>query len=271
MIVNDLTSTILDIHGKNLKGIVVFGSLARTEDFSPLSDINIAVIVEEPASFNQKLETLFALGEKAAPIFLTFRQLKELHREGDFIAHLLSMDGKLLFGDEEVYNLLRKKPRISEKTLGYLRLYSLSTLGIAIENYFAERYAFSLLYAYRSFRSCVRYHAAKHANFIPFADKDVEYYLSKIDKQLARKYRRIRSERFTGFNVTELPSRLQDTLNSTAKLLGLETCSLIKLIDFVSRNSVKFIEKVHVKAKGQRLVMEVRYLDKDSSVKIVKI
>lgn len=271
MIVDDLASTILSIHGKNLRGVVVFGSLARVEDFSPMSDINVAVIVEEPIPFDKKLETVFALGERASPIFLTLSQLRKLHAEGDFIAHMLSVDGRVIFGDDEVYGLLREKPKISEKTLSYLWSHSLSTMGIAVENYFAERYASSLLYAYRSFRSATRYHAAKHSNFIPFPDKDVENYLSKIDRKLARRYRRIRSKRFTGFKVIELPSRLQDALDSTAELFGLETCSLIKLIDFVSRKNVKFVESVHVKAEGQRLVMEVKYLDKDSSVKNARI
>ncbi len=221
MILTNPVAAAREVLGDRLAAVLIFGSYARPQDASPLSDVNIAIIASNKPSPIERIGIYSMLPSPASPLVIGLEELHTLWLKGDFIAHMLHADSKALYLTSRAADLLSDPPPVTEKTTGYLRRYSASALGIALENHLARRWGGSLNYSYRGYRAAARFVAAAKYSKIPFPDSEVIAFLSRR-KQGAVEYRRLRALRRLGGGERESLSALEIAASGVARLLGVE-------------------------------------------------
>ncbi len=256
----NLKKKVRRILGKKVTGVIVFGSAARLEDFSPISDINLAIFTEKELTYREKLEVGQELGRRVLPLFLTKEDFKEFLERGDFLAHLLCNDSKVLIcEDKELSNLVSSTPPLTEATKSYLLKHCIVSLAIAAENYLIGMYRDSLSYTYRSLRSAARFIVSNDRGYIPMNDSEVTKHLEEYG--LSSLYNRLRDARFRGMRHEEIFNLIEETGESVAKLLGLKYTSLLTLLTKAREKRIILVERVYISIDKGKLSWRLNGLD----------
>jgi predicted nucleotidyltransferase len=260
MSLETIQSIIVPLLGDNVLGIIVFGSASRLEDFSPLSDVNVAIITRDKISLEERVLIAEELGQDVSTLILTIDELKKLLEDGEFLAHELLGDSKLIYADESLYEVINKKPPITTRTLEYLEKNALACLNISLENYFTGRFHDSLNYAYRSLRSAVRLLCTSE-NRLLFKDREILTFLEEKGlRDEANIYRKLRSGRFRGIGKGELFKTLIATYTAVFNLLGFKGVDPEKLVDFIEKNYA-YISRIKIDPVENRLHVTIKGLD----------
>lgn len=270
MEVEPLVTIISRALGDNLKGVVLYGSSAISEDYSPLSDLNVAVIVREKPPVETMALLAEKLGHDVSTLFLTVDELKMLASDGEFIAHEIIRGGRILYADEEVGRLLSMKPPITGRTASYLGRHSLACLGLSLENYFAGRFSASLNYAFKSLRSACR-SVAVNDSLVLLSDKEIVDYFDKRGMQRFKEvYLRLRESRFKGVRRGELLPILTEAFENAFSLLGLPRPNLSEVVSTIERE-FRFVSDVKVHSNGNVLELLVSGVDVKGYSKEIRI
>ncbi|QOJ79394.1 hypothetical protein IG193_02725 [Infirmifilum lucidum] len=234
--------------GENLLGVVVYGSSSRREDFTPLSDYNIAVIVREKPPVEERALIMEELGPDVSLLFLTLDELNQLIRDGEFIAHEI-VRGRLIYGGEEVASALSVKPPLTDRSLSYLSRHALVCYSISIQNYLSGRPHNALNYAYKSLRSAARFVAAREAKVLLSDDEVISFLAPRGD--VARVYLKVREARFRGMRVAELLPMLSEVSRAVASLLEVRLPEASRVVEILSREYVLVADIKAVEEEGR--------------------
>ncbi len=253
--------------GENLLGIVVYGSSSRRGDFTPLSDYNIAVIVREKPSAEERALIMEELGPDVSPLFLTLDELSQLIHDGEFIAHEI-VRGQLIYGGEEVASVLSVKPPITDRSLSYLSRHALACYALSIENYLSNRLHAALNYAYKSLRSAARFVAAREAKVL-LSDSEVMGFLAPRG-DVAGVYSKVREARFKGLKRTELLPLLSEVSRAVASLLGVRLPEASRVVEALSREYT-FVADVRAVEEEGRVELVAVGVDRSGNTREVRI
>lgn len=179
--------------GLKVKSIIIFGSAVREGEFKPgVSDVDIVLIVDRLEDL--KGERFENVGENLELGVFTTGQFLELHFSGDPLAHMIWLEGQVVY-DDNFYEGVKSKgrPRITELTIMKLKHWGLKDLTKALKNKSDPRTCLrSLHHAVRNF---ARLRVARDKGVFRITDGDL---LDELDKALSVEYRRflnIMSER----------------------------------------------------------------------------
>ncbi|MGC8835501.1 MAG: nucleotidyltransferase domain-containing protein [Infirmifilum sp.] len=263
-LVEPLVPIITEMLGEDVKGVVLYGSSTVPADHSPLSDINIAVLLRKKPSIENMASLTDRLGPDVSVLFLTIDELKRLREEGEFIAHEIIRGGRILYADEEATRELAKTPPITERTKSYLRRHSTACLGLCLENYFNGRFSLSLNYAFKSLRSACRLLAVEDSLVI-LSDGEMLGYLEKKGMQdIIAVYRELRDRRFKGVRKGELLSVLNVALKSSMKILGFEPLEINQVIETIEKE-FRFVSDVKFRLENGSPTLHVTGLNNKGS------
>lgn len=217
-----LVGAVRDVLGENLLGLIVYGSLAEPEDYTPMSDVNVAVIVREKPPVEVRARLMERLGADVSPVFLTLDELRRLAEDGEFIAHEIIRGGRLAYGDQDVAEVLTATPPVNQRTVAYLSRHTLACIGLSLESLLGGRPHSALSYAYKSLRSACRFLGAKEG-LVLLRDRDVLGYLrGRGLHREAEVFEKLRDARRRGVSSRELLPLLSEAVEAAAGLLGLK-------------------------------------------------
>jgi predicted nucleotidyltransferase len=207
--------------GDNLCAVVAFGSYARPEDATPLSELNVLILVRKRVPVDVRGLISEVLGPQVSTLVLDLESFRKLAEEGEYLAHEVLKGGRVLYSEREFDELLKVDPPINERTRQYLRKHALACIALSLENLLAGRPLWSVNYAYKAMRSAARYYSSAFGK-LPFSDGEIlESLIGLAD--VATAFVRIRDARKRGTNVLELLDLLSDAYNASLKLLGLRS------------------------------------------------
>ena len=206
--------------GDNLCAVIAFGSYTRPEDATPLSELNVLILVRRKVPPDVRGLISEVLGSQVSTLVLDVESFKKLAEEGEYLAHEVLRSGRVLYSEREFDEILKVEPPISERTRQYLRRHALACIALSLENLLAGRPLWSVNYAYKALRSAARYYSSASGK-LPFSDDEVfESIVNQAD--MATAFIRVREARRKGALVLELLDLLSDAYNAALKLLGLK-------------------------------------------------
>ncbi len=207
--------------GDNLCAVVAFGSYTRPEDATPLSELNLLIVVRRSVPVDVRGLISEMLGPQVSTFVLDVESFRRLAEEGEYLAHEVLRGGRVLYSEREFDEILRVNPPINERTRQYLRRHALACIALSLENLLAGRPLWSVNYAYKAMRSAARYYSSASGR-LPFSDDEIfESLVSHAD--VAAAFVRVKEARSKGVHVLELPDLLFDAYNASLKLLGLRS------------------------------------------------
>jgi len=265
-----LVSLLSSLLGENLLGVVVYGSSSRREDFTPLSDYNVAVIVREKPPVEEMAYVMEELGPDVSPLFLTLDELEQLIRDGEFIAHEI-VRGQLVYGGEEVIRALGAQPPLTPRSVSYLFRHSLACLALSLQNYLVGRPHSAISYAYKSLRSAARFVAARERAVL-LSDAEILGYLTVRGgfEGVAATYSRIREVRFKGIRREELLPLLAQVYEASARLLGLEMPDTRQTVEKLL-SELAFVADVRAVERDNRVELVILGVDRKGVTREVRV
>jgi|GEM_PF-1573707 len=260
MSLETLQSLVVSLLGDNVLGIIVFGSASRLEDFSPMSDVNVAIITKSRVSLEERILIAEELGHDVSTLILTLEELRKLAEEGEYLAHEILAGGKIVYADESLYESVSTPPPITGRTLEYLEKNALACLNLSLENYFLGRLHDALNYAYKALRSVARLLGAREGRMC-FWDREVLEVLNQHGLGgISDVYAKLRRGRLVGVGRGELLKTLLEAYASVLKLLGYGDVDLEKVITHVESNYAH-VSRVKIDPQGERLVVYITGVD----------
>lgn len=251
-----IQSALLSMLGDRLAGVVLFGSAARREDFTPLSDINVAVITNGKVPPEERVAIAEALGTDFSVVVLSVEELKQLASDGEFLAHEILRGGRILYADTSLYEALNFSPPVTSRTREFLERHALACVGLSLENYFAGRFHYALNYAYRGLRSAARCVSARDGELC-FSDSEVAEALRRRGfEEAAEVYGRLRRGRFLGVGKGDLYQLLLSAYKQVFRVLGLGEPDFEGLVSRVEKTFV-YVSEVKLTAERGRVKAEV--------------
>uniref|UniRef100_A0A7J3X9D7 Nucleotidyltransferase domain-containing protein n=1 Tax=Thermofilum pendens TaxID=2269 RepID=A0A7J3X9D7_THEPE len=207
--------------GNNLCAVVAFGSYTRPEDATPLSELNVLILVRRRVPPDVRGLISEVLGPQVSTLVLDVESFKRLAEEGEYLAHEVLRSGRVLYSEREFDEILKVDPPVNERTKQYLRRHALACIALSLENLLAGRPLWSVNYAYKALRSAARYYSSASGK-LPFSDDEVfESIVNQADAATA--FVRVKEARRRGAHVLELLDLLSDVYNASLKLLGLHS------------------------------------------------
>ncbi|RLE86643.1 MAG: hypothetical protein DRJ67_06740 [Thermoprotei archaeon] len=242
--------------GRRLRGIIVYGSAARPQDFSPLSDVNVAVI-GEGVGRRERLSLAVALGSRLFPIVMSLEELRRLMRTGHMLAHALARDSWIVMCDEEVERELAAEPPVNEETLQCLWRRSIACLSAAVRCYY-QGLPESTTYAYRAVKSAAMYEGVRRGEGLKFSDAEVLELLA--DKPSPRRVLRGLVEARREGRGTSM-SELDEAVAAVADLLRVAPAPWSEAAEEARKAGIRVLEGVRLNCAEGRMMWEVWGVD----------
>ncbi len=154
-------------------GLVIYGSLARGEYVSGLSDINVAVIGLD--SIDKKtIWRKLSVDPRISPLLLSEDKLKELCVKGDILCHNLFKESLILCGSNRLKEIsIYYGPRTTSYTIAQAKELALNTLAMAIEGYVQGNKIKCLRNSYHSLRYTITYYSVRTIQRVPLRENDL--------------------------------------------------------------------------------------------------
>ena len=246
--------------GSRLKGVVIFGSAARPQDFTPVSDINVAVFVEGEVSAFEKVALSTAFGSQFFPLVLRVEDLEELLGEGHMLAHAIVKDSRIIVCDDDVKYALATDPPVTRLTLDCLYKRSLACLSAAVRSYYQGLEGDSVAYAYRALKTAVAYRKAVEEEGLVFSDQEALSYLDTEFKELGSIMRMLISSRRMGRWAFE--EDFDRVVEAVASLLGLSPTTWSSVVKEIFEMGAVVLEDVKVRDEDGVMRWEVWFTDR---------
>ncbi|MEM0233453.1 MAG: nucleotidyltransferase domain-containing protein [Candidatus Nezhaarchaeales archaeon] len=184
----EIVNKIIDkVRGKELRirSIIVFGSAVREGEFKPgISDVDVVLIVDKLDDLRG--ERFDDVSERLELGIFTTGQFLELYFSGDPLAHMVWLEGQVIY-DDNFYEKIRSKgkPRITELTIMKLKYWGLKDLAKALKS--KSDPGICLRALHHAVRNFARLRVVRDKGIFIITDSDL---LDKLDETLSTKYRK---------------------------------------------------------------------------------
>jgi len=170
-LVAEFTARAARLLGGRLKGVLITGSAARAQEFTPLSDVNIVVFASSLSPL-EKLELTVMYSSRVFPVFLTVEDYVKLSEEGHLVAHSVYHDSKIVVADEEVARAVSIQPPITGRTFECLYKRSLACLSTAVRCFYLGL-ADSTAYLYRAVKNAAMHMLLGQEGRLVFSESEL--------------------------------------------------------------------------------------------------